>query len=177
MSKWIRGIYNAAANFNMSGSLRAAAGRTLGRNRELMRESSDQRNQYVEPSKSSESNQSDEYAGTCHRNRDTKCSSGDHCYANACGHTPSPDTVIIGNDVIITNSSDICNTQCNKCHPTFCDHIERDYADYTASIRTEGQGAGSWIRVSNEPRDFKRTDNTTRTDVEHVTGIPTGVTI
>ena len=177
MSRWVRGIYNTAANFVMSGSLRAASGRTLGGKRELVRESSDKRNQHVKSSQSSESDQSGEYGGTCHRNRDTKCSSGNHCYANACNHATSPDTIIIGNDVIITKSSDICDTQCNKCHPTFCDHIERDYADYTASIRTEGQGAGSWIRVSNEPRHFERTNNTTRADVEHVTGIPTGVTI
>jgi hypothetical protein len=158
MSRWVRGIYNTAANFVMSGSLRAASGRTLGGKREHVRESSDQRNQHVESSQSGESNQ----------------------LSNTTDATTSGNSVIVGNDVITTDSRDLCDTECNKCHPVFCDHIERDYREYTsytASIRTEGQGAGSWIRVSNEPRDFKRTDNTTRTDVEHVTGIPTGVAI
>lgn len=177
MSKWIRGIYNAAANFNMSRSLRAAAGRTLGGNRKHVREELNKRDKHVESGKSCESDQSSEYGGTCHRNRDTTCTSGNHCYANACRHATSPDTVIIGNDVIITDSSELCDTKCNKCHPTLCDHIERDYADYTASIRTEGQGAGSWVRLSDESGHTKRTNITARTDVEHVTGIPTGVTV
>jgi len=177
MSKWVRGIYNAAANFNLSNALRATSMGRMGRNAKQLHTSSDQRDQHVESGQSCESDQSGEYAGTCHRNRDTKCGAGDHCYANACKYATSPDTVIIGNDVIITDSSDICDTECNKCHPTFCDHIERDYADYTARIRTEGQGAGSWIRLSDESERIKRTNNTTRTDVEHVTGIPTGVTV
>ncbi len=162
MSRWVRGIYNSAANFVLSGSLRAASGRTLGGKREHVRESSNQRNQHVESGQSDKSNQfSDTTDGTS-------------------GAATSRNSVIIGNDVITTDSRDLCDTQCNKCHPTLCDHVERDYREYTsytASIRTEGQGAGSWIRVSNEPRDFKRTNNTTRTDVEHVTGIPTGVAI
>ena len=159
MSRWVRGIYNTAANFVMSGSLRAASGRTLGGKREHVRESSDERNQHVESSQSGESNKLD---ATTNRTS---------------GTATSGNSVIVGNDVIITDSRDICDTECHKCHPTLCDHIERDYADYTASIRTEGQGAGSWIRVSNEPRSFERTNNTARTDVEHVTGIPTGVTV
>lgn len=159
MSRWVRGIYNTAANFVMSGSLRAASGRTLGGNREHVRESSDKRDQHVESSQPSESNKLD--------------ATTDGTTSTTAGRS----SVIIGNDVIITDSRDICDTECHKCHPTLCDHIERDYADYTASIRTEGQGAGSWIRVSNEPRSFERTNNTTRTDVEHVTGIPTGVAV
>jgi hypothetical protein len=159
MSRWVRGIYNSAANFVMSGSLRAASGRTLGGKREHVRESSDQRNQHVESSQSGES------------------SKLGNTTDGASSTTTGRSSVIVGNDVIITDSRDICNTECNKCHPTFCDHIERDYADYTASIRTEGQGAGARIRVSNEPRYFERTNNTTRTNVEHVTGIPTGVAI
>jgi hypothetical protein len=161
MSRWVRGIYNAAANFVLSGSLRAASGRSLGGKRELVRESSDQRDQHVESSQSGESSKFGNSTGTTTNGTSTT-------------------SVIIGNDVIITDSRDICDTECHKCHPTFCDHIERDYANYTsytASIRTEGQGTGSWIRVSNEPRSFERANNTTRTDIEHVTGIPTGVAI
>jgi hypothetical protein len=162
MSKWIRGIYNAAANFNMSGSLRAAAARTMDRGSRHVRESSNERDQHVESSQSSESGKLG--------------NSTNGASSAATGRS----SVIVGNDVIITDSRDICDTECHKCHPTFCDHIERDYLDYisnSSGIRTEGQGASSWIRVSNEPRHFERTDNTTRADVEHVTGIPTGVTI
>ena len=143
MSRWVRGIYNTAANFVMSGSLRAASGRTLGGKRELVRESSDKRDQHVESSQSSES------------------SKLGNTTDGASSATTGRSSVIVGNDVIITDSRDICDTECNKCHPSLCDHIERDYAAYTASIRTEGQGAGSWIRVSNEPRSFERTNNTT----------------
>jgi len=162
MSRWVRGIYNSAANFVLSGSLRAASNRILGGKHEHVRESGDQRNQHVESRQSGKSNQfNDTTDGTS-------------------GAAASGNSVIIGNDVITTDSRDLCSTECNKCHPTFCDHIERDYREYTnytASIRTEGQGAGSWIRVSNESRHFKQTSNTTRTNVEHITGVPTGVTL
>jgi hypothetical protein len=161
MSRWIRGIYNAAANFNLSNALRATSVGRMGRNNQHLHAGSDQCDEHVEPCQSGESDQSGEYGGTCHRNRDTKCGAGNHCYANACKHASSTNTIIIGNDVIITAN----------------DYIERDYADYTASIRTEGQGAGARIRLSNESRHTKRSDNTARTDIEHITGIPTGVTV
>lgn len=158
MSRWVRGIYNTAANFVMSGSLRAASGRTLDRESKHVREISDKRDQHVESSQSGESNKLGNSTGTTTTGT-------------------SATSVIIGNDVIITDSRDICDTECNKCHPTFCDHIERDYADYTASIRTEGQGAGSWIRLSDESGSFKRTNSDAADSIERCTGIPTGVTI
>lgn len=181
MSRWIRGIYNAAANFNLSNALRATSVGRVGRDQQHLSESSDEPNQHVEPSKSCQSGQSSEYGGTCHRNRATPCSDGDHCYADVCGRTgrinskhPNNtdgndfNTVIIGNDVVIT-----VNRECN----TTADYIEREYAEYTATIRAQGQGNSTGVRVSDEPRDFKHSNNATGTNVEHVTGIPTGVTI
>jgi len=160
MSRWIRGIYNAAANFNMSRSLRAAAGRTLDRNDKQLHTSADQRNQHVESSQSGESsklgNSTDGTAST----------------------TANRSTVIVGNDVIITDSRDICDTQCNKCHPVFCDHIEREYNDYLDATRsTQGQDSGSRLRTGNEFGDSQRSSHATRTNVEYLTGIPTGTTI
>ena len=174
MSRWIRGIYNAAANFNLSNALRATRVGILGGSTEHLREGSNQRNKHVQSGQSCQSNQSSEYGGTCHRNRDTTCSNGDHCYVNKCGHV---NTVIIGNDVIITDSSELCDNQCNKCHPTFCDHIERDYAEYTTTINTQGQGTSSRLWFSNESGDSQHSDNAARTNVEYTTGIPTGTAI
>lgn len=178
MSKWVRGIYNAAANFNMSGSLRAASGRTMGGNRELVREEHEQPNKPNITSKSNvASTSTSSSARTTSSSSGTPSSSSGSC---PCTSSRVVDTVIIGNDVVITTSSDICDEKCNKCHPTFCDHIERDYAEYTsytATIRTEGQGAGSRIRVSAEPRYNKQSGPISTDPVEHITGIQSGVTI
>jgi hypothetical protein len=135
----------------------------MGGKHEHVRESSDQRDQHVESSQSGKPDKFDDTTG------------------RTSGAATSRDSVIIGNDVIITDSRKICDTECNKCHPIFCDHVERDYNEYTsytASVRTEGQGAGSRIWLSNEPRSFKQPNpDAARTNVESVTGIPTGVTI
>lgn len=173
MSKWIRGIYNAAANFNMSGSLRAASGRTMDRDRKLMREECEQSNESNITSKS-------DVATTSTSSSARASSSSSGTTAGSSGSTTEDRSVIIGNDVIITASNDICDEQCNKCHPTLCDHVERDYHEYTsysATIRTEGQGANSWIRVSAEPRYNKQSNSVSTDSIEHITGIQSGVTV
>lgn len=163
MSRWLRRIYNAVASFNLSNALLATGLGGMDRRGQHLRESSDKRNQHVESRQSGEPNKFDDSTG------------------RACGAATSRDSVIIGNDVIITDSREICDTECNKCHPVFCDHIERDYNEYTsytASVRTEGQGLSSRIRLSDEPRSFKQPNpDAARTNIESVTGIPTGVTI
>jgi hypothetical protein len=159
MSRWIRGIYNAAANFNLSNALRAASLGGLGRNGKQLHTESDKSSEYVEPNQSSKSNQSDQYGGTCHRNRDTVCSNGDHCHVDKCGHRKGPKLHVEG-------------CACSGC---------RDYNEYishTASVRTEGQGSSSWIRLSDESGSAKQPDTVAaRTNIEHITGIPTGTAI
>jgi hypothetical protein len=69
------------------------------------------------------------------------------------------------------------NLHVDGCICSICREYN-EYTSYTASVRTEGQGAGSRIWVSNEPRSAKQSDTTTtRTNVEHITGIPTGTAI
>lgn len=150
MSKWVRGIYNAAANFNMSGSLRAAAGRFLDRDDKHVHEESNKSDQHVESSQSCQSNKSDKSASfdcTC----DRKCS---------CSRANQDRSVIIGNDVIIT------------------DPIDRDYSEYveyTASACRED--VSTWVRVSNEYDHIKPSNTNTTDPVERCTGVPTGVTV
>ena len=159
MSRWIRGIYNAAANFNLSNALRATSLGGLGRNVKQLHTESDKPSERVESDKPCKSNQSDQYGGTCHRNRDTSCSNRDHCYVNKCNHGKS------------------LNLHVDGCLCSVCREFH-EYTSYTASVRTEGQGAGSWIRFSNESRSFKQPHpDATRADVESVTGIPTGIAI
>jgi hypothetical protein len=55
MSRWIRGIYNSAANFVLSGSLWSASGRTLGRRSEHLPKERNESNQHVESDKPSRS--------------------------------------------------------------------------------------------------------------------------
>jgi hypothetical protein len=55
MSRWVRGIYNSAANFVLSGSLRSASGRTLDRRSEHLPKERNESNEHVksgEPCKS-----------------------------------------------------------------------------------------------------------------------------
>ena len=153
MSRWVRGIYNAAASFNLCNALRATRMGRMGRDTKHMHTSSNQRNQHVESCKSCESNQSGEYGSTCHRNRDTKCDAGNHCYANNCRH-----------------SKDRSSTTDNI--------LEREYNEYIAATRSaKGQDTGSRLWSGNEFGDSQHSSNATRTNVEYTTGIPTGTTI
>ena len=159
MSRWIRGIYNAAANFNLSNALRAASLGGLGRNVKQLHTESNKPSECVKSDQSSKSNQSDQYGGTCHRNRDTVCSNGDHCHVDKCGHRKGPRLHVEGC---------ICSV-CREYH---------EYISHTASVRTEGQGASSWIRLSDESGSAKQSNSdATRTDIEYITGIRTGTTI
>jgi len=162
MSRWVRGIYNAAANFVMSGSLRAASGRTMDRDAKHLREESTKSNEHDKSSQSGKSNQSGQHACTCHPARTCNCTSGDRA----------------DNDTTCRSDSKLPNNHGDSCTCSLC----RDYADYisatgSGTIRTEGQGAGSRIRFSHESRHSQHSNNSTTANVEHITGIPTGVTV
>ena len=155
MSRWIRGIYNAAANFNLSNALRATSLGGLGRNSKQLHAESDQ------SGKCSESNQPSESVKpyklgqrSCPSHPTRTCD----CPAGTCDD----------------NST---NLHVDGCICSVCREYN-EYTSYTASVRTEGQGAGSRIWVSNEPRSAKQSDTAAaRTNIEHITGIPTGTTI
>jgi hypothetical protein len=75
------------------------------------------------------------------------------------------------------NDGKLPNNHGTSCSCPLCrEFIE--YTSYTASVRTEGQGTSSWIRFSDEFRDSKQSDTAAaRTDIEYLTGIPTGTAI
>lgn len=170
MSRWIRGIYIAAANFNLSNALRATRMGGVDRDGKHVRESSDKCDQHVEPCKPCQSGSCATTGATCPRS--PTCDE----YGIPCRHgATSPCTAategrsaIIGNDVVITVNSEFI---------TAADYIEHEYAEYTATVRTQGQGNSTGVWIGNESRDFKHSNNAARTNVEHLTGIPTGVTI
>lgn len=168
MSRWVRGIYNSAANFVLSGSLRAASGRILDRDTKHLHKESIEPNQCdksCEPGQSCGcTTASSTCAGTC-----TCTTAG----TSACGRSTSTRASNKDRD-LPNNHGDSCT--CALCRD-YTDYLNRDHYDFAASIRTEGQGAGARIRVSNEPRTFKQTNNGSTSDVEHITGIPTGVTV
>jgi hypothetical protein len=60
---------------------------------------------------------------------------------------------------------------------TAADYIERDYAEYIAATSAKGEDAGSGIRDSVKPRDFKQADAESSDSIERCTGISAGVTI
>ena len=153
MSRWIRGIYNAAASFNLCNALRAPRMGRMGRDTKHMHIIANERDQHVESVKPCEPAQSCQHGSTCHRNRNTACGAGNHCYANNCRH-----------------SKDRSSTTDNI--------LEREYNKYiTATRNTKGQNTSSGLRNSIEFRYSQRSSNATETDIEYITGIPAGTTI
>ena len=155
MSRWVRGIYNAAANFNLSNALRATSLGRLGRNNKHLHDEFDKSGKCSESDQSSESIKSYKLGQrSCPSHPTRTCD----CPAGTCDD----------------NST---NLHVDGCICSVCREYN-EYTSYTASLRTEGQGASSWIRFSDESRSFKQPhSDAARTDVESVTGIPTGTTI
>ena len=137
----------------------------MGRSSEQLRDVAAQSDEHIESDFSGQSCQSNEYAGTCHRNRATACSGNNHCYANGCGH--QTDT---GSD---EGHSD---TECNDCKCYNCDCGDEDgTTPSTPSAERERTSTGIWI--GNELGAYQRADQISAAGIEHITGIPTGVAI
>jgi hypothetical protein len=171
MSKWFRGIYNAAANFNMSRSLRAAAGRILDRDTEHVREECNKSDQHVESSQSVES--SSVTSRTC---TPATCSCARTSTRN--GYRIPCACSISASRSSSSNSSSAKDGDLPNPHGTSCSCPScRDYAEYTATFSSKGEGVSTWVRISNEPRSFKQTNADATDRIEQCTGIPAGVTV
>lgn len=159
MSRWVRGIYNAAANFVMSGSLRAASGSSMDRNAKHLREVAIESNERGKPCQSDKSNH--EHACACHSARTCNCAAGD-CADN--------DAACASDGKLPNNHGDSCT--CPGC---------RSYYDYisagASAISTEGQGAGARVRVSYESRAHQQPIEVSAARVEYITGIQSGVNV
>ena len=165
MSKWVRGIYNAAANFNMSKSIRAAAGRILDRDNKHVREECNKSDQHVESSQSFESSSATAAcAGTA--SPSTRASSSSSGTSASSGRSTAATS-------INTKDGDLPNPHGTSCSCPSC----RDYAEYTATFSSKGEGVSPWIRISNEPRSIKQTNTDAADRIEQCTGIPAGVTV
>ena len=190
MSNWLRGIYNSAANFNLSNALRAANGRSMDRNASKLREVSDEPNECgksSQPCKSSES--SDGRTCPCHCARTCNCVSGecaDDDYADTAAATSASATTTsassgtetrseVGNEIGKQTGIKARNESGSTCNCEGC----REYIEYTntAAIRSEGQGAGSRIRFSAELRNFKQPNPVSTDSIEYITGLHTGVIV
>lgn len=124
-----------------------------------------QSDEYIKSDFASQSCQSNEYAGACHRNRSTVCSGNDHCYANGCGHQTD------------TGSGEgHVDTECNDCRCYNCDCGNEDgTAASTPSAERERTSTGIWI--GNELGAYQRADQISAAGIEYITGIPTGVAV
>lgn len=166
MSRWVRGIYNAAANFNMSNALRAASGKLMDRDSEHLHKvdvKPDQRNKPNQPCQSDKC--------TCDPGSNATCTcagatTGRHT-SFPCAHCRDHDAV---NDLIL--SASIRSTDAYSI-----ESIERDYADYIAATSAERQGVGTRVRDSIESRHFKQANANSTDSIERRTGIPAGVAI
>ena len=151
MSRWVRGIYNAAANFVLSGSLRAASGSTMDRNRKLVRQELNKPYECDESDKSSEPHKSDNECGS-----DTDCLG---CAPFSCARHDPNSNYYVGehaeHDKRNENGSKTGSKNRNEDRNkhTFVDPEFGVKPNGTGAIRSEGQGASSGVRFSNEPRN------------------------
>lgn len=164
MSNWLRGIYNSAANFNMSNALRAASGRTMGRNSKQLHAVDDKSDKCGKPCKSSKPSESDVgHSCPCHCARTCNCVSGE-CADNDGNDTIDTNAVGTSNDKLGNKDG---NENRNKVgikigYEYSCGvgsettRIVTDCYEHPASIRTEGQGAGGRVRIGTELRDLKQ---------------------
>jgi len=179
MSNWVRGIYNAAANFNLSNALRAASGRTMDRNSSELRKISDEPNKRGKSSKPSKPDQSnDEHSCPCHCARTCNCIGGecaDNDYADTRASSRSENRNENRNKIGKQTGIEAGNKGGSSCNCEGC----REYIEYAsaAAIRSEGQGAGSRIRFSAKPRNFKQPNPVSTDPIEYITGIHTGVIV
>lgn len=179
MSSWLRGIYNSAANFNLSNALRAANGRSMDRNANKLRNVSDEsseRDKSSEPCKPSQSN--DGHTCPCHCARTCNCISGecaDNDGIDTSASSGSENRNESRNQIGKQTGIEAGNKGGSTCNCEGC----REYNEYAsaAAIRSEGQGAGGRIRFSAEPRNFKQPNPVSTDSIEYITGIHAGVIV
>ena len=173
MSKWVRGIYNTAANFNMSRSLRSASTWFMDRKREQLRQESEQSDK---SDKSSVANQSCE---------SVECGTPTDCLGCApfscarldpnSNHYREPASDIRHS---VTRVQYISRDENGNDVPiTLAITAREQDGGISYTFSTEREGSGAWVRTGNESGAAKQTNTTTTDPVEHRTGIPTGVTI
>lgn len=150
MSRWVRGIYNAAANFVLSGSLRAASGSTMDRNRKLVRQELNKPYECEQSCEPSESGESSKHTCTCHGSRTCNCPDGS-CADSDDDISYSSSRDKDGNETRDKDRNKIRNEARNK--HTFVDPEFGVKSSGAGTIRSEGQGASSGVRISNEPRN------------------------
>jgi hypothetical protein len=76
-----------------------------------------------------------------------------------------------------TSNGDAEHTSYPCAHCNDYDPRDNTNTDYIAATSAKGEDAGSGIRDSVEPRDFKQADAESNNSIERCTGISAGVTI
>ena len=151
MPRWLFWFNYANIYITVSRSIRSTYFWSVGRNSKQLSDDNQQSDERKQPCESDKSCESNERGATCHRHRDTACSAGSHCYANNCRHAKDGASA---------------------------EYIEREYNEYIAATRSaERQDTSARIWSGDELGDSKRSNSTARTNIEHITGIPTGVTV
>ena len=162
MSRWVRGIYNSAANFVLSGSLRAASGRTMGRKSKYLSE---------------EPNKSDQHDKSCESSEPSSVTADSCTPATcSCARASSRNGYRIPcacSGTTATSTKRNCTATNYECSCSAC----RSYAEYLSATDAKGQRIGSRIRDSVESRNFKQTNADSADSIERCTGIPAGVTV
>lgn len=178
MSGWLRGIYNAAANFNMRNALLAANGRSMGRNDKQLCSVIDEPNECCKSDQSSQSSESyNGHACPSHCARTCNCIGGE-CADNDGNDNDNADTDNDnGNEVRAKAGNENRNKVGNENRISCTCQACRELAEYAASpvaINPEGQGIGGGFRVGSELRNLKQPNPVSADSIEYITGIHTG---
>ena len=179
MSVGVCGNDNRATDNDLSYAVQSACNIGLGGDNELVREECNQSNKHDESGKPCESNKCTCDPGS---NASCTCTGAPSGTATCGGATTCRSTASSSRGATSSNNcagsiiSQHFNTTSGECN-TVTDYIERDYADYIAATGTQGQGAGTRVRDSIEPRNFKQANADSGDTVERRIGIPAGVTI
>jgi hypothetical protein len=165
MSRGLHRINNREQDVELLDSLQRAAMERLDSIAKHVREKSNQSNEHEQPVEPSQSNSTSDAGNGAAATRDIGNRDVKHT-SFPCKHCGDH----IGNSSLVRKHK-------YTIRPTIADHIERDYAEYIAATSAKGEDAGSGIRDSVKPRDFKQADAESNNSIERCTGISAGVTI
>ena len=171
MSSGVRGNDNTATSHDLSYTLQSTCGIALDGSIEYMRKEPDQSNEHEQSSESGQSTKC-----TCDPGSNAPCT----CTGTASGSSS-------------TRSTEHTSFPCAHCRDhvnspidpsrepairsAASAYIEWIYSAYAIATGASREDASAGIRASDEPRNFKQADASSRDTVERRTGIPAGVTI
>ena len=173
MYRGVHRVYNANTNIFVPGPIRSTYFWSMGRDKQHLRQESDQSDKRGESNIASESDKSCEHHScTCHSARTCDCPAGTCADDNDDGECSTCKCYNCD-----CTSSNLPNKHGDSCTCPSCRDYN-DYADYiSTSTDSQGKRSGSRVRPGDEFRTTELSDCNATDPIEHITGIQSGVTV